>query len=76
MLNHWEDIKPPIDTYVMASYGVMDELKLVKTCRRGCCIYSDGFSMLLPRYWRLATENEIEKEKLRQHHMVDYSSLY
>ena len=62
MLEACADKLPPKETWIAASYGVMDRLQIVKTCKKLCCVYSpDSGNLMFPRYWRLATEKEIKE---------------
>jgi hypothetical protein len=66
MLTAWRERAPPPSHFVMASYSVMEPLRLFKTCKRGCCVYDNmGDCCLLPRYWREATDTEILHGGLR-----------
>jgi hypothetical protein len=56
----WDEKRPPASHYVMASYEVMDPLRLMKTCRHGCCVDAGFGPQMLPRYWRDATQAEID----------------
>jgi hypothetical protein len=57
----WREDPPPRSAYVWAKYSLIgDSWQLVKTCKRGCCVYSLGVSMTLPAYWREATTQEAE----------------
>lgn len=51
----WEVDPPPVSTKVQASYDgeVWQE---VTTCGRGCCVWADGFAMVLPSYWKPTTD--------------------
>lgn len=61
MLKAWNEEAPPRQTWVTARYSVMGPDYIVKTCKHGCCVMDPGIgSMTLPRYWRLATDAEIE----------------
>lgn len=79
MLKSWNESAPPIDTWVMASYGVMDKLRIVKTCKNGCCVYSPSSgNLILPSLWRLATEKEIEDAtmQIEPYQQIDINELY
>lgn len=54
----WSVWTPPRRTWVWAICREGDKPQLVKTCRHGCCVHSFFGSMLLPRWWRAATEAE------------------
>lgn len=69
--NIWRENQPPRETVVMAKYALTAGQRgewaatwqLVKTCERGCCVHphpNDGMgSMLLPKYWREPTAEEL-----------------
>lgn len=71
--NIWRENPPPRETVVMAKYALTAGQRgewsatwqLVKTCKRGCCVHpypSDGMgSLLLPKYWREPTVEEINR---------------
>ena len=60
MLKHWKEETPPRQTWVAARYGVMEPDHIVKTCKHGCCVIDPGCGcMMLPSYWRLASEAEV-----------------
>ena len=62
MLFGWNEKIPPRQTWVAASWSVLEPLQVVKTCKQGCCVIHPMFgSMTLPKYYRLATEAEIAK---------------
>lgn len=55
----WKDDPPPRDIDVLAKYELLDkDWQNVHTCRRGCCVYQDGITMILPKYWK-----EVEQEQ-------------
>ena len=55
----WKDDPPPRDTEVMAKYNLLDtKWQRVRTCKRGCCVSRDGYTMILPKYWK-----EVEQEQ-------------
>lgn len=59
----WRDDPPPRDTYVWARYTLtQDKWQMVKTCKRGCCVYAFGCSMVLPKFWAEATPEEAASE--------------
>lgn len=49
--NDWVINPPPKNTLVYAKYSVNDIEQIVKTCKLGCCVSRDGYSMFLPKYW-------------------------
>jgi hypothetical protein len=66
--NIWKENPPPRETLVMGRYaltgtGHATRWALYRTCKRGCCVFpapNDGMgSMVLPKYWREPTANEI-----------------
>ena len=60
VLTDWTEQAPPRQTWVAARYGIAEPDLIVKTCKHGCCVQDPGFgSLVLPRYWRLATEAEV-----------------
>lgn len=60
MLKAWDEETPPRQTWVAARYGVMEPDHIVKTCKHGCCVIDPLCgSMMLPAYWRLATDAEV-----------------
>lgn len=62
----WSVWPPPRNTWVWAIYDNHKEgPQLLLTCRRGCCIHSAWGCMLLPNWWRLATEEEGAAERKR-----------
>ncbi len=62
--NIWRENPPPRDTWVWAKYSLTrDQWQLVKSCKRGCCVYKYGETMFLPKYWREATEAESVEEQ-------------
>ena len=75
----WRVWTPPRLTWVWALYREADKPQLVKTCRHGCCVHSFFGCMVLPRYWRLASEEEgateqAEWDKLRK--PIDMMAFY
>lgn len=60
-MKKWRDEAPPAQTWVVARYREDGEDNTVKTCKYGCCVHSPVCgSMILPAFWRLATEAEVE----------------
>jgi hypothetical protein len=61
-LNTWNVVTPERNVYVMAAYSLDEKLRLVKTCKHGCCVYDPYImdNLILPRYWRLPTEQELQ----------------
>lgn len=59
MMFAWSEKTPPRNHWVAAQYGVLEPVQIVKTCRHGCCVHSMFGTMVLPRYWRDATAEEI-----------------
>jgi hypothetical protein len=66
--NIWREAPPPRDTLVMGRYALtgtdhMTRWSLYRTCKRGCCVFphpNDGMgSMVLPKYWREPTPEEL-----------------
>ncbi len=59
----WKDERPPLDTWIVARYE--DDKpeyagRVVRHCKRGCCvIHPEWGCMVLPDYWRLATDAEV-----------------
>ena len=51
---------------------------MVKTCKRGCCVYGFGGTLVLPNFWREPTQEEIDEEtKARlQIKAIDLTTLY
>ena len=60
---NWSEKRPPYDIWVWANYSLNEKWSLVKTCKRGCCVYSLSGTMVLPRFWYLATPGEGIKEQ-------------
>ncbi len=60
-MKHWDEQVPPRDTWVMASYSATEKPRLLKTCKRGCCVYDPYImeNLILPSYWREATFDEV-----------------
>lgn len=73
----WAEKQPPREHFVMASYGVMEAPRLFRTCRRGCCV-DDGICgpMVLPRYWRDATESERAMWPTGRPSKIDVTAFY
>jgi len=69
MLKSFDEELPPKQTWIAVRYSVLDSERIVKTCNRGCCVIDPLFgSMILPRYWRLATDKEIASvDSLKTH---------
>ena len=63
MVIGWKEKRPPIKHWIMASYEVLEPLKLFRTCKHGCCVDQGFGPQILPSYWRDATEAEIEAGK-------------
>ena len=62
----WSKNPPPTSTWVWVKYRLNDDnesWQLVKTCKRGCCVYSAFGTMTLPALWYLATEEEGKNEE-------------
>lgn len=62
----WREKTPPINTFVWAKYSetdIQEKWQLVKTCKRGCCVYSLLGSMMLPTLWYLATTEQAQAEQ-------------
>jgi hypothetical protein len=57
----WSEKRPPRQHWVMASYGVMEPLRLSRTCKHGCCVDQGFGPMVLPLYWRDATPEEVTR---------------
>lgn len=69
--NIWRENPPPRETIVMAKYaltaGSRGEWSATwrpfRTCKRGCCVFplpsDDMGSMVLPKYWREPTAEEL-----------------
>lgn len=57
--NIWRDNPPLPSTWVWAKYSLTrDDWQMVKSCKRGCCVYSFGVNLMLPKYWKPASEQE------------------
>lgn len=74
----WRDDPPPRSTFVWARYRLAEKWHLVKTCRRGCCVYDGMGTLILPRFWREATEVEAAQEQAVWNAMkpIDLTELY
>lgn len=55
----WSERRPLPREFVMASYSVMEPLKVMRVCRSGCCVDAGFGPQMLPSYWRAATTQEI-----------------
>lgn len=61
---YWPDSPPPKDTKVSACWSITQEPIEVTTCKRGCCVYFAGHSMVLPNWWKpVVVASEIEKQR-------------
>lgn len=74
----WRVWTPPRTTWVWALFREGEKPTLVKTCRQGCCVHSWMGSMVLPRWWRLASEEDGAAEQARWAAMpkINLSDLY
>lgn len=54
----WSQERPARDTWVWMKFSLEDEWRLVKTCKRGCCVYSELGTLILPNFWKPATDAE------------------
>jgi hypothetical protein len=62
--NIWRENPPPRNTWVWAKFKLTkDKWIMVKTCKRGCCVYHFGEALILPKFWRDATPEEIAAEE-------------
>lgn len=59
----WREEPPPRDAWVQAKYRLGDAPQVVKTCKRGCCVYGIAGSMMLPAFWLPATPEQIAEEE-------------
>lgn len=68
----------PLDTWIVGRHNISDADNIVLSCKKGCCVHSELGCMVLPRYWRYATDSEItvEKERLAAIKPIDMSELY
>lgn len=46
----------------MACWSITEKPIEVSTCKRGCCVYFAGHSMILPNWWKPVAAGEIEKQ--------------
>lgn len=74
----WRQTLPKTETWVWSNNGTDKYDTLVLTCKRKCCVYSLGMTLMPPKYWRPATEEEIGRmlpllEKITP---IDTSELY
>lgn len=74
----WKLDPPPCDTWVWARYFDLGDWRLVKTCKRGCCVYCYGETMVLPDFWKPATKEEAEAEaaKCKAIRPINMTKLY
>lgn len=78
---YWNQNTPPKNTWVWAKYKSNDDnenWQLLKTCKRGCCVYSAFGTMTLPSVWYLATEAEgiAEDTKWKKIPKINLFDLY
>lgn len=71
----WSEQRPPHDIWVWASYDD-EKWSLVKTCKRGCCVHSSFGTMVLPKFWYLATLEEGIKEQEAWDNMPQIDNFY
>lgn len=73
----WSE-NPPINTWVWAKYQECEQWQLLKTCKKGCCVYSAFGTMVLPVFWCLATQEEgiEEQNKWNQLSKINLYDLY
>lgn len=66
-LHFWRDDPPPRMVPIMAIYSLDDEFgwKDGHCCKRGCCFWWLGNSMMLPTWWRHPTPDELEKHSFK-----------
>lgn len=64
----WTVTRPPLDTWIVMRYELSDDDRVVKTCRRGCCVIDPGLGgcMVLPRWWRFAKDDEVPADAIRK----------
>ena len=79
---NYKENPPTQNTWIWSSYNSLNELteetwKLVKTCKRGCCVNFVGQSIVLPLYWKQASLDDIEKgeKELSNIQEVDFFDL-
>lgn len=74
----WNLVLPPKNTWIWARYSTEKEFILVKTCNSGCCVYHDGVNLMIPNYWKEATQEEAIQEEHRCNEIqtIDVCSLY
>lgn len=64
-LINWSITPPTFSSWGWATYDLNKELKLYKTCKRGCCADCGFGPMVLPNYCKSATPEEGIAEEAR-----------
>lgn len=77
----WKQYPPPKNMWIWAKYQCNNDnesWQLLKTCKRGCCVYSYFGNMILPSLWSLATEKEgiEEEDKWKNFPQINLFDLY
>jgi hypothetical protein len=78
----WKENPASSNTWIWANYSELKETtdnswKLVKVCKRRCCVNFLGNTMILPLYWRQASLKDIEKaeKELSSIKEIDFFNL-
>jgi hypothetical protein len=60
----WAKLPPALGTWIAFKYQPTGVIRVGKTCRQGCCINSSGSNLIIAKYWRFATQAEIDAAEL------------
>ena len=79
MFYKWSETPPPKKTLVRAQYENDPEStwQLLMTCPHGCCVHDGIHSMVLPTFWKEATDEdktlwETQYSGIKKMNLLDY----